>query len=771
MFCSILIFTIPNTTIIKKYSYLVLCQNINTFSKLYPLVNNCVGSFNFVINKKIYLYNNKNILLDSKTDIAIPLDKLEYTLELKDYMLDRTKAFNWILSVEKFGTPGRVNSRFKYVIEEDPDLGVIIDINDIHITELMAVNKTTIKDDDNEYSDWFELYNPTDNDYNLNDWSFTDTLGDAEVNLRKWVFTEDFIIKAKERIVMFASDKDRLDSQNKIVHLSFKLSGEGETLGLVTPDGVIKSRIEFPPMRADQSYGVSSEGVLGFLKSPSPNQPNSNVSAGLLRKITFSQTSGFYDSSFFVKLSSEDNNVIIRYTLDGKEPTSSSQIYNQDIYINKTSFIRAKGFKNNWVSAPSTSVTFIYLEEVIRQTRPSIFPASRSGNKLDYNMDIDILNKYGATTLKNALKDIPTISMVIDLKHLFDSSTGIYVNARQHGKEWEKEGSIELIDHNGQQGFQINCGIRIRGGYSRSGNNPKHAFRLFFRGDYEDNLYYNLFGDEGSGYYEKVDLRTSQNYSWAFGGPNNNTMVREVFSRDIQGLMQQSYARSRYYHLYINGCYWGIFQTQERQEARFSATYFGGNDDDYDCVKHGSGAKVAEATDGNKELYEQLYALTKNLRTELDNDIYLRMQGLNVDRTPNPEYPKLLEPINLADFMLIEYWAGDRDGPGSRYTTLNNFYSNINRVNPRGFKWYQHDSEHSLGTGDNNMVEPFTTSGAQKQYFNPHWLHEQLATYNNEYRSLFIDRIYKHLFNDGVLTTTNALNVLNNRAKQIENAI
>ena len=44
---------------------------------------------------------------------------------------------------------------------------------------------------------------------------------------------------------------------------------------------------------------------------------------------------------------------------------------------------------------------------------------------------------------------------------------------------------------------------------------------------------------------------------------------------------------------------------------------------------------------------------------------------------------------------------------------------------------HQHDSEHSLGTGDNNMIEPFTTSGAQKQYFNPHWLHEQLATYNS----------------------------------------
>ena len=33
----------------------------------------------------------------------------------------------------------------------------------------------------------------------------------------------------------------------------------------------------------------------------------------------------------------------------------------------------------------------------------------------------------------------------------------------------------------GTTGFQVNAGLRIRGGYSRSGSNPKHAFRFFFR--------------------------------------------------------------------------------------------------------------------------------------------------------------------------------------------------------------------------------------------------------------------------------------------------
>ena len=41
--------------------------------------------------------------------------------------------------------------------------------------------------------------------------------------------------------------------------------------------------------------------------------------------------------------------------------------------------------------------------------------------------------------------------------------------------------------------------------------------------------------------------------------------------------------------------------------------------------------------------------------------------------------------------------------------------------------------------------------GDQKQYFNPQWLHQKLSE-NAEYRMLFADRIYKHLFNKGALT-------------------
>ena len=49
--------------------------------------------------------------------------------------------------------------------------------------------------------------------------------------------------------------------------------------------------------------------------------------------------------------------------------------------------------------------------------------------------------------------------------------------------------------------------------------------------------------------------------------------------------------------------------------------------------------------------------------------------------------------------MIITYYTGDRDGPGSRYTQPrpNNYFGVYNRLAPDGYKFFEHDSEHSLG--------------------------------------------------------------------------
>ena len=268
--------------------------------------------------------------------------------------------------------------------------------------------------------------------------------------------------------------------------------------------------------------------------------------------------------------------------------------YTAPISIDETTIVRANAVKENFVSSETVTQSYFFLDDVIRQSPNEETPPNwievTGGQDMDYGMDPDIVNP-DPEAIKNSLASLPTISLVTDIDNLLHPSFGIYVNAQQKGRDWERPASIELIDDtNVEEGFTIDAGIRIRGGFSRTDNNPRHPFRVFFRNQYDGDLDYPLFGEDGTDEFEKIDFRAPNNYSWSFqGGSANgakNTLLREVWSRDTQAAMDLPHTRSRYYHLYINGQYWGVHMTQERVSKEFAESYFGGDEDDYDVVKH-----------------------------------------------------------------------------------------------------------------------------------------------------------------------------------------
>ena len=409
---------------------------------------------------------------------------------------------------------------------------------------------------------------------------------------------------------------------------------------------------------------------------------------------------------------------------------------------------------------------------------------------MDFSMDRDVVESqtYGYL-MDSAFLDIPTISIVTDLSNLFDRSQGIYVNARERGKSWERPCSIELINPDGSEGFYENAGLRIRGGYSRHPQFPKHAFRLFFREEYgTDKLRYPLFESEGVSEFDKVDLRCAQNYAWSNGLGEHNTFVREVFARDTQGAMGQPYTRSRYYHLFLNGMYWGLYQTQERAEARFASSYLGGSKEDYDVVKVNTDfyQYEIEATDGTTESWQEIWGMTQFGLSQNAN--YFKLEGKNSSGVPIPESKVLVDIDNLIDYMIIVFYTGSFDAPISQFIgndRPNNFYAIDNRDDKsRGFQFFVHDMEHAMmvepvtvGSGINeNRVNIDKISGDRRmeisefKYSNPQWLHHKL-TQNEEYRIRFADRVAKHFFNNGALTIENCLQRFNERASQIDLAI
>ena len=546
-------------------------------------------------------------------------------------------------------------------------------------------------------------------------------------------------------------------------------------------------------LRAGLSEISTSRGEAVFFRDVTAGtfNPAEGATDFLLNDVTLSQEHGFYQEAFQLTLASKTQGTTIRYTTDGTEPTETNgQVYSGPVTIGETTTLRARSFKGGSEPSRVETATYLFLADVLTQSpngqAPENWPTSRNinGQTLDYGMDPAIVNSTRwRDQMEEALTQIPSMSLVMDIDDLLGSSQGIYTNARSHGRAWERPASLELLQPDGSEGFQVEAGVRVRGGFSRSGSNPKHAFRLFFRDEYGDaKLEYPLFGDEGAEEFDKVDLRTTQNYSWSFQGSDRNAFVRDVYSRDVQGMMGNPYTRSRFYHLYINGQYWGLFQTQERAEARYAASYFGGDKDDYDVVKSAgsSGGYETEATDGNLEALERLadYFYQSNGLGDANMNDYWKAQGMNPDGTRNEEFERLLDVENLIDYMIITYFTSDADGPGSKFTRprVNNYFGIYNRESPDGFKWFEHDSEHSLDTGNAaganyNMVTPFTTGGSQFRYFNPHWMHERLAETNSVYREQFADRVYETMFNDGILTPGKSREIIDARAEQIDMAI
>jgi hypothetical protein len=491
---------------------------------------------------------------------------------------------------------------------------------------------------------------------------------------------------------------------------------------------------------------------------------------GEVAPLEFSHPHGFYEKGFALAIRSVTPGTSVRYTLDGSTPTATNgRLYTGPLPIRRTSIVRAVGFRAGYEPTKVITNSYLFLDDVIVQSRGGAPPSREwplgtvNGQVSDYGMDPEIVDSKntaigGIEQVKSALRAIPTLSVVTDLPNLFSIDSGIWINPFGRGEAWERPASIEMIGDSGPGGgFGVNCGLRLRGGFSRSGDNPKHSFRLFFRSRYgAARLEYPLFGDEGASSFNKMDLRTAQNYSWSFGGDGNNTFLREESAREMQGAMGQPHTRSQYYHLYLNGQYWGLYETHERPEASFGESYLGGNEEDYDTVKgEQDQGYITGVTDGNLDAWEALRVKARAHFASPNDASFFAMQGLAADGTTRTNEPVLLDVENLIDYMLLTFWTGNLDGATSAFLgdeRANNWFAVRNRMGVSGgFKFLAHDFEHTFFNVDEDRTGPFDAGNRTLvETYNPMFLHHDLRP-SGEYRMLWADRVQKHLFGAGEL--------------------
>jgi hypothetical protein len=144
----------------------------------------------------------------------------------------------------------------------------------VFINEWMAENTAFLVNPANgKYDDWFELYNPADAPAELAGCYLTDTLA----NPTKYRIPAGYRVPAHGYLHVWADEVTSANSTNSPdLHVNFKLSKDGEVIGLYGPDGSPLDVLAFPAQSPNVTEGRYPNGgaLRLFMPTPSPRGPN-----------------------------------------------------------------------------------------------------------------------------------------------------------------------------------------------------------------------------------------------------------------------------------------------------------------------------------------------------------------------------------------------------------------------------------------------------------------------------------------------------------------
>ena len=128
-----------------------------------------------------------------------------------------------------------------------PDLTSV----NVVISELMASNETCLRDEDGDFTDWVELYNPSDQSCELTGF----WLSDNENTRQKWQIPS-LVIEPGQYRVIYLSGKDKIEGE---LHANFAISRHGDELLLSSPMGYELLRVSFEELGKDCSLCFDGE--------------------------------------------------------------------------------------------------------------------------------------------------------------------------------------------------------------------------------------------------------------------------------------------------------------------------------------------------------------------------------------------------------------------------------------------------------------------------------------------------------------------------------
>ena len=330
------------------------------------------------------------------------------------------------------------------------------------------------------------------------------------------------------------------------LHTNFDIKSSGEFISLSNPQAQILDSLHTLVLPIDKSYGRFPDGMDKWfvMSNPTPSASNiDTINLGLCEKPVFSLAAGFYQGSISVSLSTNTPNSSLYYTLDSKEPTSTSLPYTVPINVNSTSVIRARCYSP--------------------ETNPGVIATG--------------------TYLINEHSTMPVISLTTDPYNLYDPDYGIFLYWNPYYEsnlfqDWERPVHVEYYEVDGTPGFSLDAGMKVHGGLTR-GQSQK-ALNIYARNIYGTNqIDYKLFDDLPQTSYQSFVLRNGGNdFKW--------TLFRDELMHSVIGKnMDIEHSSFRPSLVFLNGAYYGIEHFHEKINENFIAAHTGVDKDKIDMLE------------------------------------------------------------------------------------------------------------------------------------------------------------------------------------------
>lgn len=626
------------------------------------------------------------------------------------------------------------------------------------ISEFLASNSEGLATDEGKHADWIEIQNSGGESVSLAGYHLTD---DPEQPTR-WA-VPGVELAAGASVVIFASGENLSDPAGEL-HADFSLSRDGGYLALMAPEGQVASvYVDYPSQRTDISYGMAGSDTVYFT-APTPGEANgASKLVGFVADTKFSVDRGYYEDAMEVEITTATEDVRIIYTTDGRVPSKGSvftgpigEDYSGPITIDKTTTLRAIALKDGFQPSNVDTHTYIFLNDVIRQTGEELEEKWGddwgSGEDSDYEMDPRIVDDpRWKDTIIDDFKTLPVLSIVVEPEEFFSLNKGIYPGTiAEDGIDIAA--SAELLHPDGKEGFQIDCAVRIVGQTSpQRWKIKKLSMRLRFDKEFgPGTLRYPIYDDpEATDEFNTLTVDARHNNTWAYNGGSIPVQQREwtqylrdQTAADLHRAMGGHSPHGRYVYTFVNGVFWGMYNLHERPDDAFNASYQGGDRADWEVSRHGDPGNGGVNVSGEDTIgkYRDLNALARDAD---DPDVYAQIE----------------EQLDIDDFisyMLVNLGLANGDWGHKNYYVSKS---------PVDGKWRYHswDAEKVFqGLNDNNVGSSNNPG--------PTGIHQSL-TQNADYRIRFADAIQKHFFNGGVMSAEGLQQIYRRRTDEIGRAV